>query len=263
MTNIKLIIEYEGTAYGGWQSQINAPTVQDALQRAIQDVSGERVTLYGAGRTDSGVHALGQVANFRTQAPVPPQRWAVAINSHLPDDIRVRESCEAPDRFHAQFSAVGKHYQYTICNRRSGTALRRRTSWYIPQRLDDGAMDCAAQALLGSHDFTAFQSTGGPKRDPNKTVTMARVTRDGDFITFDVAADGFLYNMVRIFVGTLVLVGRGQLQPEAFAAILAGGSRAQAGPRAPAWGLCLMEVFYDDASGAIAIENEPSPQAGT
>ena len=246
MSNIRLTIEYEGTAYGGWQSQINAPTVQDAIQAAIGKVSGERATLNGAGRTDSGVHAMGQVANFRSESPVPPQRWAVALNTKLPADIRVRESREVPDRFHAQFSAVGKHYRYTICNNRCGTALQRRTSWHIPQRLDDTAMDLAAQALLGEHDFSAFQSTGGPARDPNKHVTMARVHRQGDFITFDVAADGFLYNMVRIFMGTLVLVGRGQLSVDAFARILGSRDRAQAGPRAPAWGLCLVQVHYDE-----------------
>jgi tRNA pseudouridine38-40 synthase len=245
MPNIKLIIEYEGTAYGGWQSQTNASTVQDALQDAIRKVTGEVVKLYGSGRTDSGVHALGQVANFKTDTGIPAERYASAINTLLPDDIRVKSSCLVPDRFHAQFSATGKRYRYTIFNDRPGTALYRRTSWHVGQRLDREAMESAAAHFLGTHDFTAFQSAGGVIRETVKTVTKSEIGSDGPFITFDVAADGFLYNMVRIMTGTLVKVGRGKLKPDDIPAILDSKDRERAGYTAPAHGLCLMEVYYE------------------
>jgi tRNA pseudouridine38-40 synthase len=245
MPNIKLVVEYEGTEYGGWQSQTNAPTVQDALLEAIRRVTGERVTLNGSGRTDSGVHALGQVANFKTDADIPPERYAVALNTLLPGDIRVQSSCAVPDAFHAQFSATGKRYRYTVCNSRPGTALFRRTSWHVAQKLDAAAMQRAAGYFLGSHDFSAFQSAGGVEREPVKTVTLSRITEDGPFLHYDIAAEGFLYNMARIIVGTLVKTGRGKLKPEDIPGIIAAEDRESAGPTAPAHGLCLMEVYYD------------------
>lgn len=244
MPNIKLIIEYEGTEYGGWQSQINAPTVQDALLEAIRKVTGGPVKLYGSGRTDSGVHALGQVANFQTEAAIPAERYACALNTMLPPDIRVRSSYPVPDRFHAQFSAVGKHYRYTIYNDRHGTALYRRVSWHVGWKLDRQAMIEAAACFLGTHDFSAFQSTGGVERETVKTVNRSEITCDGPFLYYDVAADGFLYNMVRIMTGTLAKVGQGKLKPEDIPAILESQDRDRAGYTAPAHGLCLMEVYY-------------------
>ncbi len=246
MPNIKLIIEYDGTDYGGWQSQINAPTVQDALLAAIRKVTGEAVKLYGSGRTDSGVHALGQVANFQTVAAIPAERYASALNTCLPPDIRVRSSCAVPDRFHAQFSAVGKHYRYTLYNDRHGTALYRHVSWHVGWKLDRQAMEEAASCFLGTHDFSAFQNAGGVERETVKTVTRSEITCDGPFVYYDVAADGFLYNMVRIMTGTLVKIGRGKLAPDSIPAILESGDREQAGYTAPAQGLCLIEVFYID-----------------
>jgi tRNA pseudouridine38-40 synthase len=245
MPNIKLVIEYEGTAYGGWQSQTNAPTVQDALLEAIRRATGEDVKLNGSGRTDSGVHALGQVANFKSEAAIPPERYASALNTLLPEDIRVQSSSLEPDSFHAQFSATGKRYRYTIYNSRQGTALFRRTSWHVGQRLDLEAMRQGAEYFLGSHDFSAFQSAGGVERETVKTVTLSSVTTDGPFIYFDVAASGFLYNMVRIMAGTLVMVGRGKLAPEDIPGVIESRDREQAGHTAPAWGLCLMEVYYN------------------
>lgn len=244
MPNIKLIIEYEGTEYGGWQSQTNAPTVQDALTEAIRRTTGEDVKLYGSGRTDSGVHALGQVANFKTGSAIPGERYASALNTLLPGDIRVQSSRVAPDSFHAQFSATGKRYRYTICNSRPGTALHRRTSWHIGQKLDTAAMRRAAEHFLGRRDFSAFQSAGGVERETVKTVTMSQITIDGPFIYYDIAADGFLYNMVRIITGTLVKVGRGRLSPEDIPGIIESRDREEAGTTAPALGLCLMEVYY-------------------
>ena len=244
LPNIKLIIEYEGTDYGGWQSQTNAPTVQDALLEAIRRVTGESVKLYGSGRTDSGVHALGQVANFLTEATIPAERYASALNTLLPPDIRVKCSCQAQDRFHAQFSATGKRYRYTMYNDRPGTALYRRTSWHVGQKLDRAAMAGAAVHFLGTHDFSAFQSAGGVIRETVKTVTASEITCDGPFVYFDVAADGFLYNMVRIMAGTLVKVGRGKLASDDIPSILASGNRDRAGYTAPAHGLCLVEVYY-------------------
>jgi tRNA pseudouridine38-40 synthase len=245
MPNIKLVIEYEGTAYGGWQSQANAPTVQDALLDAILRTTGQRVILYGSGRTDSGVHALGQVANFKTEADIPPERYTAALNTLLPEDIRVQSSLAVPDSFHAQFSATGKRYRYTVCNGRPGTALYRRTSWHVAQKLDAEAMERAAAHFLGAHDFSAFQSSGGVERETVKTVTLSRVSVDGAFIHYDIAAGGFLYNMVRIVAGTLVKVGSGKLSPDEMPAIIKSKDRGMAGPTAPAKGLCLMEVFYE------------------
>lgn len=246
MPNIKLIIEYEGTAYGGWQSQQNAPTVQDALQEALERVTGGRVTLYGSGRTDSGVHALGQVANFKTDASIPPERYASALNPLLPDDIAVKSSCAVPDKFHAQFSALGKRYRYTIYNCRQKTALHRRTAWHVGQRLDMEAMRAAAVHFVGRHDFSAFQSAGGVERETVKTVTRCDVTAEGSFIHIDIAADGFLYNMVRIIAGTLIKVGRGRLPASAIPGVIESCDRQCAGYTAPAHGLCLMEVYYND-----------------
>ena len=245
MPNIKLIIEYDGTAYGGWQSQTNAPTVQDALLLAIRQATGEDVKLNGSGRTDAGVHALGQVANFSSEARISPERYASALNMRLPEDIRVRSSCLVPDNFHAQFSATGKRYRYTAYNSRQGTALCRRTSWHVGQKLDIDAMRRAAEHFLGKQDFSAFQSLGGVRRDTVKTVSLSRITMEEPFFWFDVAADGFLYNMVRIMMGTLVKVGRGKLSPEDIPAIIGSKVRMRAGDTAPARGLCLMEVYYN------------------
>lgn len=245
MPNIKLIIEYDGTSYSGWQSQANAPAVQDIVMLAIKQATGEDVKLYGSGRTDSGVHALGQVANFRSDARIAPERYASALNMRLPGDIRVRSSCLMPDSFHAQFSAHGKRYRYTIYNSRQGTALHRRTCWHVGQKLDIEAMNRAANCFLGQHDFTAFQSTGGVLRDTVKTVTLCSITQESPFLYIDVAADGFLYNMVRIMAGTIVKVGRGKISADAIPAIIESKDRLRAGDTAPAWGLCLMEVYYE------------------
>jgi tRNA pseudouridine38-40 synthase len=251
LPNIKLIIEYEGTAYGGWQSQTNASTVQDVLLDAIRRVTGGDAKLYGSGRTDSGVHALGQVANFMTEAEIPAERYASALNTLLPDDIRVKNSCLVPDSFHAQFSATGKRYRYTIYNNRQGTALHRRTCWHVGQRLGREDMAEAARHFIGMHDFTAFQSAGGVIRETVKTVTLSEITSDGPFIHFDVAADGFLYNMVRIMAGTLVKVGRGRLKPDDIPLIIESRDRERAGYTAPAHGLCLMEVYYSNMESGV------------
>ena len=244
MPNIKLTIEYDGTAYGGWQSQLNAPTVQDAMLLAIRMVTGEVVTLYGSGRTDGGVHALGQVASFLTTADLPAERFASALNFRLPPDIRVQASCAVPDSFHARYGAVGKRYRYTIYNSRQGTALYRNTSWHIGPQLNADAMAEGAAYFLGEHDFAAFQSARSTVRDSVRTVMLSRVTAEGPFLYFDVAADGFLYNMVRIMAGTLVKCGRGRLDAGSIPQILASRSRDMAGFTAPAKGLCLIEVYY-------------------
>jgi tRNA pseudouridine38-40 synthase len=184
------------------------------------------------------------VANFKTDADIPPERYTFALNTLLPRDIRVQSSCEVSDHFHAQFSAVGKRYRYTVYNSWPGTALFRCTSWHVAKKLNAEAMRLAAAGFLGTHDFSAFQSAGGVERETVKTVTKSEITVEGPFIHFDVAADGFLYNMVRIMAGTLERVGRGKLTPEDIPAIIESRVRKQAGPTAPAHGLCLMEVYY-------------------
>jgi tRNA pseudouridine38-40 synthase len=242
--NLKLTIEYDGTSYAGWQTQAGRPTIQQTLEDAVHRITGERVHVQGSGRTDSGVHALGQAANFRTHAKIPAAKLRLALNALLPPDIVVRSVREAPPDFHAQFDAKWKTYRYTILNDRVPTALDRFFCHQVPVPLDVRAMRRAARGLVGRHDFQAFRSEGWREKDTVRTIRRLTIARKGRHVHLTVEGNGFLYNMVRAIAGTLIVIGRGKRPPEDMQKILASRDRKQAGPTAPARGLCLITVKY-------------------
>lgn len=244
MRNIKLTIEYDGTAYHGWQSQINAIAVQDIVTCAVSSLTGENCSLTGSSRTDTGVHALGQVCNFFTESAIPADKFAFALNTKLPKDVVVRKSEEVTTDFHSRFSTIGKKYRYLFFNSTFPSALLRHRAYHVFYPLDVDAMNQAAGYFTGTHDFIAFSSTGGSVKTTVRTITQATVEINGELIEFTVTGNGFLYNMVRIIAGTLVEVGYGKIKPEAIPEIIAELDRKQAGRTAPAHGLYLVEVYY-------------------
>jgi len=244
MRNIKLIVEYDGTAYHGWQSQDNATAVQDVVTEAVNRLTGEKCSIIGSSRTDTGVHALGQVCNFFTNSKIPADKFAFALNTMLPDDIVIKHSEEVPADFHSRFSAKGKKYRYLIYNSTFPSALLRNRAYHVFYHLDCELMNKAAGHLTGTHDFIAFSAAGSSARTTTRTITQANVSRNGEMIEITVAGDGFLYNMVRIIAGTLVEVGFGKIPPDAISEIIAGRDRRKAGRTAPAHGLYLVEVYY-------------------
>lgn len=251
MRNIKLVIEYEGTNYAGWQEQRikkgrPLPTVQGCVRNAIKKVVREEITLYAASRTDTGVHALGQVANFKTSSDLPRQRFVPAINYYLPNDIVVRSAEEVAEDFHAQFSAKSKVYSYTVFNDRVPCALNRNLCYRYPWPLDVEKMKEASRCLIGCHDFRAFSVESANKANTTRTIRWFDITRQDRYIRFVVEADGFLHKMIRGIVGTLLLAGSGKLGVEEFRQILHSRDRRLAGPTAPAKGLLLLRVNYDE-----------------
>jgi tRNA pseudouridine38-40 synthase len=251
MRTLKLTLAYDGAAYRGWQRQPGSRTLQDEIEQAILRITGEKVVISGSGRTDSGVHALGQVASFHTECTLPPVALRKALNAELPNDIVVVDAAEAVPGFHARKWAKRKRYRYVIHNSRTGDVFRRATSWhYCYGKLDAEAMHRAAQHWRGTHDFRSFESQWPQRSSSVRTVLDIECRRlaapDHKVIAFEVEADGFLYNMVRTMVGTLVEVGRGR-KPETWTAeLLTAGDRRQAGMKVPAQGLFLMSVHYDD-----------------
>lgn len=241
----RLTIEYDGTAYCGWQRQINGPSVQETLEQALCTLTQERVSVTGSSRTDAGVHALGLCAHFDSATRIPAQKLAFALNTLLPPDIRVRESSLAPEGFHARYSACGKLYRYAFYNARHDCAIGRQYAAHIPLPMDERLMDEEAQALLGTHDFAAFAASGSVARSTVRTIAGARVTREGERVTLCVMGDGFLYNMVRIIAGTLAEIGTGKRAPGAIARAIETGDRLALGQTAPARGLTLVRVFYE------------------
>ena len=241
---ILLTIEYDGTAYSGWQRQYNGLAVQQLIEEALCRATGETITITGASRTDAGVHALGQCAHFDTSSRIPPEKYPFVLNTMLPRDIRVQAGREVPDGFHARFMTCGKRYTYRILNSRHGSAIRRNTFAHIPVPLDVDAMRQALPTLLGTHDFAAYQASGGTAKTTIRTIRMAEMTVQGDEIILLVEGDAFLYNMVRIIVGTLIEAGRGERDADNIAAALQSRDRKNAGFTAPAQGLCLWDVRY-------------------
>lgn len=244
MRTIKLTIEYDGTNYCGWQVQHSRKkSVQGALQEALAGILQEKVLLKGSGRTDAGVHARGQVAHCATSSLIPVANLQRALNAVLPESISIVRAQEAPADFHSRFQASSKIYRYTILNRPYPPALGRQQVYHYAGALDNAAMARAAACLRGRHDFKAFQSSGG-RLETIRTVKKISVAKRGPFLYIDIEADGFLYNMVRIVVGTLIEVGRGRYGPGHMRTILRSRDRKYAGPTAPARGLCLMRVRY-------------------
>ncbi len=244
MPTIKLILEYDGTAFAGWQRQLDQPTIQQAVETAVEGITQTKVSVIGAGRTDSGVHALGQVASFRIDRDMTPLEWTRALNAHLPETISVRAATIMPDTFHARHRTTGKLYEYRILNRPERPAIDRHFCWHVYKPLDDAAMNQAALCLIGSHDFSSFETQPTENDDPICHIQRLAVFRQGDLLRIEVYADRFLKQMVRSIVGTLVEVGLGKRVPDSLATILAARDRGAAGKTAPPQGLFLVRVDY-------------------
>jgi tRNA pseudouridine38-40 synthase len=244
MPQFKLILEYEGTAYHGWQVQPGLPTIQGLLQEALAQIVEAPVQVTGAGRTDAGVHALGQVASFRADTPLDAPTLRRALNACLPRDIVVRWAEEVPAGFDARRSARSKMYRYSILCRDHPSAFLGRHSLYVSHPLEFAAMSRAAEHVIGAHDFSAFRAGTCTAATPVRTVLQAAWRQDGDLWHFEITANGFLQHMVRILVGTLLEVGRGRRPPSHVGDVLASRDRRRAGKTAPPHGLCLVEVHY-------------------
>jgi tRNA pseudouridine38-40 synthase len=244
MARIALGIEYDGTAYAGWQQQPHARSVQSVLQQALGRVAGHPVELTAAGRTDAGVHALLQVAHFDTSAVRPGQAWSLGGTAAAPDDVTVLWAREVPGSFHARYSALSRSYLYRIVNRRMRPALERSRACWIRRPLDETAMHRAAQQLLGEHDFSSFRAAECQSSTPMRNLMEAAVERCGDVVQFRVRANAFLHHMVRNIAGSLLLVGSGQRPEDWLAGVLAARDRRQAGPTAPPQGLYFAGVEY-------------------
>jgi len=242
--NIKLTISYDGLNYSGWQNQPGKHTIQGMLQQSLGELTGTFIKINGASRTDAGVSALGQAANFSLDSPIPTENFVKALNHRLPRDIVVTEAVEVDRDFDASGSAKSKLYRYTIFTGKNRNVLKTRNCWHRPAPLDIAAMDAAAKMLIGKKDFKSFASAADKRESSIRTVMQCQVTQEDKWVYIDIEADRFLYNMVRNIVGTLVEIGRGKWKPEKITEILDVKDRKAAGPLAPAAGLCLMWIKY-------------------
>ncbi len=243
----RLLIEYDGRPFSGWQRQQDQPSVQAAIEKAAEAVDGAPVVVQGSGRTDSGVHALGQVAHLDFQRPIEQRKVADALNAHLrPLPIAILDAWPVQEGFHARFDAVKRHYRYKIINRRADLTVRKGLAWRCPQHLDEAAMQKAAQALIGRHDFSTFRDTGCQADSPVRTLDEITIMRNGNEIDVTCSAQSFLHRQVRSIVGSLVEVGRGREKPGWIADILAAKDRTACGPVAPATGLYLERIDYPE-----------------
>jgi tRNA pseudouridine38-40 synthase len=245
MPRYRLLIEYDGAPFCGWQIQDNGPSVQGALEDAVKAICGQHIRVHGAGRTDAGVHALGQVAHCDVPKQLVPGRLRDGLNAHLrPHPIGVLAADVVPDTFEARFSAIRRHYVYRIVNRRANLTIDAGHVWRVPRRLDAAAMHEAAQRLLGKHDFTTFRDTECQAKSPEKTLDQLDVTRDGDAINIVTSARSFLHSQVRSMVGSLEWVGEGRWTPDDMQRALEARNRQACGPVAPPDGLYLVRVDY-------------------
>lgn len=245
MPRLALGVEYDGTRFVGWQTQTNGPSVQDALEAALSRVADEPVRVICAGRTDTGVHATGQVVHFDTQAQRKPHAWIMGANTYLRHDVNVTWAREVPEDFHARFSATGRVYRYLILNRHYRSALWRHRAAWVHAPLDEGAMHRAAQVLLGEHDFSAFRASGCQAKHPVRTVRHISVSRHGQILELKISANAFLHHMVRNIVGSLIRIGSGEAAESWLGEVLAGRDRTRAGVTGVPQGLYLSEVQYD------------------
>lgn len=254
MTRIRMIIQYDGTSYVGWQTQPNGISIQSTIEKEIEKLCGEKCVLHGSGRTDSGVHALAQVAHFDTNSRIPPEKWRFALNSGLPSDIRIAYSEKAPNDFHARFLVKKKHYRYTLQLGAFAEVFHRNTALHVHYPLDFELMQNAAEQLLGEHDFAAFKSAGVELKSTVRTIYRSQWTKKGNIAYYDIAGSGFMYNMVRILTGTMLEIGEGLADENAIKTALLSGRRDDAGATAPAHGLMLTRVEYEDFDTADHIE---------
>ena len=246
---LKLTVQYDGTEYVGWQRQPEGRSIQGLLEDALKPIEGAAVTVHGAGRTDAGVHALAQIASVRVSTTLETATLARALNAALPPDVRVTGVEDAAEDFHARFSATGKVYQYRIVNGPVVSPFERRFAWHVIPRINLQAVRTASSALIGTHDFSAFQGTGSDVTTSERTIRRLEWSVDGDLsgselLTLQIEGDGFLRHMVRAIAGTLAEIGLGRWPPSEMAAILTSRTRARAGPTAPAHGLFLARVLY-------------------
>jgi len=245
MKRIKLIVAYDGTNYCGWQVQPNGITIEEVLNKALKKLTGEDILIIGASRTDSGVHAMGNVAVFDTETTIPPEKIAVALNQRLPEDIVIVKSEEVEADFHPRYCDCSKTYEYHIINTRIPVPTKRLTNYFVSYVLDIEKMREAASYLVGEHDFVSFCNVRTDVENTVRTISTLDILTNGDEITIRITGNGFLYNMVRIIVGTLIRVGRGFYEPEKVKEILEAKDRKAAGVTAPAHGLMLMEIKYE------------------
>lgn len=244
MRNIKLTIEYDGREYNGWQKQPTHLNIQGEIERAIQNVTGKEVELIGSGRTDAGVHAFGQVANFKIDSEFPIEKMPIAFNSQLKKSIRIKKAEEVSEEFHSRYDCHRKTYAYIIENSDQGSAIYRNLTYHVPQILDVENMKKAASYLVGKHDFSSFKSSGTSSKSSIRTIYEAQVIKEQERVVIQLTGNGFLYNMVRIISGTLVEVGLGNIKPEQMKEIIESKDRQQAGKTLPAHALYLMDVDY-------------------
>ncbi len=244
MRNIKLTIEYDGKDFNGWQKQPNKLNIQGSIEQAIKQITGEEVDLQASGRTDAGVHALGQVANFKTNSNIPIEKFAIAINTNLKKSIRILKAEEVSENFHSRLSCKRKTYRYIINNSEQGTAIYRNLETNIPFPLNEEKMAEGAVYFVGEHDFKAFKASGTSSKSSVRTIYDAKVYRNGDRVYIELTGNGFLYNMVRIIAGTLVEVGCGKIEPTEIPEIIKSGNREKAGKTLPPQGLYLVSVEY-------------------
>ena len=244
MRNIKLIIEYDGKDFNGWQKQPNKLNIQGEIEKAISEITGEEIELIASGRTDSGVHSLGQTANFKTNSNIPIEKIPIAINSKIKKSIVIKDAEEVDERFHSRYSVKSKKYRYTINNSKFGTALFRDMEYHFPFKLDENKMNEGAKLFIGEHDFKAFKASGTSSKSSVRIIYDAEVKRDGDRVIIELIGNGFLYNMVRIIAGTLLDVGTGKIEPSEIKNIIESKDRNLAGKTLPARGLCLLKVDY-------------------
>lgn len=249
--NIALRLSYDGTAYHGWQVQRDQPTVAETLEKALTKLCGEPIKVVGCGRTDAGVHARRYCANFRSHTRIPCDRLPLAVNALLPDDVSVSAAAEVPWEFNAILSCLRKEYTYTICNTRIRDPFLQNRAWFYPKPLDEGVMQQAADAFVGTHDFRAVRSVGTETKTTVRTVEYCRVTRREELVLVRICADGFLYNMVRAITGTLVYASEGKLSPAEIPSLLERGDRCLTGPTAPPQGLAMTGVWYEGPAGEM------------
>lgn len=244
MRNIKIEIEYDGTNYCGWQIQQNGITVQEEITKALKKLTGKDITVHGSGRTDAGVHAKGQVASFILENNIPTDRLSLALNGKLPKDIVITDAVEVPMDFHAQHSAIAKRYMYHIYESRYRSALLRNYSYHVYYKLNHEKMREAAKMLIGTHDFRAFMTSGSSVQDTVRTICELDIINEGKSLYIYIKGDGFLYNMVRIIIGTLIEIGAGKMQISQIEKLFETKERTVAGHTAPPQGLFLDKVYY-------------------